>query len=198
MSLSFAGLERLEEGQKGIEGFFAAKSVTPARAGDTPRKEPAAAPSAASAGAASVKKPQPRLPTLHTKRRSPLDGFLTKPGQSASDAGPSRSRRTTPSPAEVIDLVGEEQSVEDDTMGEGEWRCPKCGVTLRETGDEAAGNVEAQRQEHEDYHFALSLQNGPSPKRAKVTAKTGNEGTKGKVKKKEGIKAFFAPKPGAK
>lgn len=58
-------------------------------------------------------------------------------------------------------------------------------------------NVLAQRQEHEDYHFALDLQDGDRPS-ASIARSTPapSGGGKGKVKKKkpEGIKAFFAPK----
>lgn len=197
MSLSFSGLERMEEGQKGIEGFFSAKSETPVASTSRVKIEPSPAPSLSMETA---KKPQPRLPTLHTKKRSPLDGFLTKRGESSTSTTADVSRIASSS-SEVIDLVEDEpEDASVPVVEEGGWRCPKCGIVLlREgDGDQRSGSLEAQKLEHQDYHFALSLQDGPSPKRAKTSAKGQNEGTKGKVKKKEGIQAFFAPKPSAK
>lgn len=89
------------------------------------------------------------------------------------------------------------------------WTCPRCKTTFKIPEDvppeDRAGNLKHQQAEHEDFHFATDLQNGPSPVRLSKTSGPGPGGGKsgtstavgaGKVKKKkpEGIKAFFAPK----
>ena len=195
MSLSFSGLERLEEG---IEGFFAPKKDD---GGNKPifRVEGTVTIASAPDAPTPIKKPQPRLPTLHTKKRSPLDGFFAKRDDNTNEAGPSRPKPRPDAKPTVVDLVADDDEDEEEKDVPGQWKCPQCGAifTADRGSADQAGSVEAQKQEHEDYHFARSLQDGPSPKRAK-TGKEDTQGTKGKVKKKEGLKAFFAPRPATK
>lgn len=249
ISLSFTGLDKLEEGQKGIEGFFAAgASTSTSRPGSSePKTEPQPPVGAVGTKRSRALTPPPplarkpevepspkkaRLPTLHTgKRKTALDTFLVaKSGDSARSASPASSPLPGSSSApgstplvtpqsEAIEILDDEDDdimLDEGRVGEpskgrgapdgvdeegpsGSWTCPKCGNGLApapDTNPEARETVlREMKQEHEDWHFALSLQDGPSPVRPKKLA---GEATKGgvKVKKKpQGIQSFFAPKP---
>lgn len=145
---------------------------------------------------------KPRLPTLHTgKRKTALDSFLAKKGES-STALPIGG--ISPVPHNAVDLgINEVDMLPDleivevvDTAGD-RWICPKCGtvfIPMEDTdGTALAGSLTEQRQEHEDYHFALDLQDGGDARAtaAKPTAKV----RKKTPKKSEGIKAFFTARP---
>jgi DNA polymerase eta len=93
------------------------------------------------------------------------------------------------------------ETIEDASEDAG-WKCPRCRETFAAPEEMALEAkqifVQAQKQEHEDFHYALDLQDGdrPSGPTARPTLVPNGAG-KGKVKKKksEGIKAFFTPKP---
>lgn len=219
MALAFNGLERLEGGQQGIEGFFgsgqvAAKgTVTPTKS-DKKRSrssspipvvldpQPVAArpTSSSTADASPLKKT--RLPTLHTgkeRRKTALDTFLAnrKTGESSTTPTPPPPAHRSNSPAAAVAprLHVPDTKIIDDYDTEAKetlWTCAKCGKHFTPPPDAESGARMALladlKQEHEDYHFALELQEGgPTPRKAPAA----------KVKKKtkpEGIKAFFAPK----
>lgn len=152
---------------------------------------------------------KPRLPTLHTgKRKTALETFLAKNPES------SKGRETSPSPVVVVEVEDDDiarsgTSAQFEQGGEeghlGQWTCPRCQMAfvapdhLLEDGERTTYIV-AQKQEHEDYHFARDLQDGVAPSaapdRPTVTARGGSATFPTKKKKKpEGIKAFFMPKP---
>nr|XP_019044650.1 DNA polymerase eta subunit [Kwoniella bestiolae CBS 10118]OCF23580.1 DNA polymerase eta subunit [Kwoniella bestiolae CBS 10118] len=184
---------------------------------------PTLTPSSSSAGPSPKK---PRLPTLHTgKKKMGLDAFLTKRGESSAikrEESPSLAALSSTSlPIEIGDdddvLLGAE-AVNEDEIAEagpsrvnqvlppddvGRWTCPKCHETISTPEDlqeeERAMLLRALKQEHEDWHFALSLQDGDHGKRpAKSSSNRSNGGEGSTVKKRkkkvEGIKAFFKPK----
>ncbi|ORY35599.1 hypothetical protein BCR39DRAFT_510982 [Naematelia encephala] len=160
IALAFTGLEKLEEGQQGIEGFFASKvSLDAINIKRSRSNSPAGSPK------------KPRLPTLHTgKRKTPLEAFLAKGESSASSS-----------------------TVQANPVPNG-WTCPKCGalITPSDPVEARSGSLAAEKQEHEDWHFAMSLQGGGTG-----GSGSGEQGArpKAKVKKKpQGIKAFFTPK----
>lgn len=222
MSLSFTGLERLEGGQQGIEGFFggaSASAAKPTPVVNSPKRRRSPSPvkpymmtgadskvsSPAAAVAAGPSPKKPRLPTLHAgpARKTVLESFLSGPAKRGES-----STTTTPVPAlapvhddkpvEVVDISDEEDSTSTGT----DWQCPKCGfkppqLPLGGGGDDDdIGKMAEARQEHEDFHFAQDLQQaGSSPVRSKSAVAVVKPKAKVKKKKEEGIKAFFAPKP---
>jgi len=211
MSLSFTGLEKLEGGQQGIEGFFGNKPPALAGTSSSPRKadhiakrqrtsspiehhnQPAQA--AISKGAADTLK-RPRLPTLHTGSKAKTDFFsnstIKKNGESSTSfiqpvVAPSADD-------EVIEIIELDVPPTDDA---GQWACPKCSFRTEQGVD--GSQQRDQRQEHEDFHFAQDLQDaGSSPVRSKTASGIGTSTTTKKKKKVEGIKAFFTPKPAVK
>jgi DNA polymerase eta len=221
MSLSFTGLERLEGGQQGIEGFFGGKPPTSASSprkikvdsgipvvkrsrSTSPLTRDVKPDSLASASHPTVAK-RPRLPTLHAgpSRKTGLESFLsgtsTKKNGEPSSSIPT-STRVSPlvvdEEDEAIEII-EVNSPKGVNSESGQWTCPKC--EYRTTGVNQSEN-QGQKQEHEDFHFAQSLQDaGSSPVRSRDasgigTSSNGGMTKKKKIKKAEGIKAFFTPK----
>ena len=210
IALTFAGLEKLEEGQRGIEGFFSADSVSRSKpaspmpedmeeiilipAPEVPAKRPIPSPMNAVSEASGSSPKKPRLPTLHTsKRKTALESFLAKKAASNDDSvaplANGHGLAEASSSRVVVSDVDETVSVLDD---EGAWTCPKCQAVLTVSDEtdveDRSRRLEEQRREHADYHFALDLQQGTTPPKR-------TEPKPRKKKKGEGgIKAFFAPK----
>jgi DNA polymerase eta len=193
MSLSFTGLEKLEGGQQGIEGFFGNKpsGVSPIKTEQIKRQR-SSSPSLVSKTECRIEispRKKPRLPTLQSgplRNKTGLDTFLSKNGESSS---------TRHSPVIIDDTDGDDvihldrHDAEEEAVELGQWSCPKCEFRTAQGLDEQ--DVKGERQEHEDFHFAQDLQNGVSPIRPKATSGIGTK----KKKKVEGIKAFFTAKP---
>lgn len=201
MSLSFTGLEKLEGGQQGIEGFFGNKPIT---GGSPIKSEPlkrqrsfspstSIVPILQSNSEASPKK-KPRLPTLQSgslRNKTGLDSFLSKNGESSSSSSSRNERWISPVIIDDDEIeITLPKTEEDGRIGQ--WTCPKCEFKTAQGLDEAS--LKGEKQEHEDFHFAQDLQNGISPVRPKVIPGTGPK----KKKKVEGIKAFFTAKPAKK
>ena len=216
MSLSFTGLEKLEGGQQGIEGFFGNKQATgsPIKVGSIKRPR-SSSPSASRVVKEETPKPnlsvseasprkKPRLPTLQSgKPKTGLDTFLSlsKNGESSS----SKSTRNSPiimdmDDTEVDEIVemaigvkpralqSESTLVGEDTTDH--WSCSKCN--FRTEKGLSQSELKGEKQEHEDFHFAQDLQNGVSPIRPKAVSGIGiGTAKKKKERKPEGIKAFF-------
>jgi DNA polymerase eta len=192
MSLSFTGLEKLEGGQQGIEGFFGNKpsGVSPIKPEQVKRQRsssPSIVPKTESRIEISPRK-KPRLPTLQSgplRNKTGLDTFLSKNGESSTSRHSPVIIDDTDE-GEIINLNHPEPNEEAES---GQWSCPKCEFKTAQGLDEQ--DVKGERQEHEDFHFAQDLQNGVSPIRPKATSGIGTK----KKKKVEGIKAFFTAKP---
>ncbi|KAK8854812.1 hypothetical protein IAR55_003551 [Kwoniella newhampshirensis] len=250
IALSFTGLERLEEGQRGIEGFFTNSKPPQSSSAMTDRPNLPSTSSSSSSSTttlptlnSTIKRPlspahrsssissagpgpspkKPRLPTLHTgKRKTVLESFLAKKNGESSSAS---ARSESPSISTPIIDMGddnddlsptpesrprlstrtskpEKQKPEVEVEEEqGSWRCPVCQAVLvapAESGEERAKVLADLKQEHEDWHFALSLQDQDGPGTGGL-ARGGNQTTTTtskvkKMKKPEGIKAFFTPR----
>jgi len=193
MSLSFTGLEKLEGGQQGIEGFFGNKPIvsgSPIKSEQIKRQRsssPSIVPKTESVLELSPRK-KPRLPTLQSgplRNKTGLDTFLSKNGESST----SRHSPVIIDDADEGDIVNLDHPDPNEVETSGQWSCPKCEFKTAHGLDEQ--EVKGERQEHEDFHFAQDLQNGVSPIRPKVTSGIGTK----KKKKVEGIKAFFTAKP---
>ncbi|WWC71597.1 uncharacterized protein I206_105555 [Kwoniella pini CBS 10737] len=183
----------------------------------SPDRTPSSSSLISSAGPSPKK---PRLPTLHTgtKKKMGLDAFLSKRGEPSAVK---REESPTPSLLDVmVPPVSTKETIvitdEDYTakagpstphvidkevdQDDGKWICPKCNLCLSASEDlkEARGDVlKAMKQEHEDWHFAMSLQEGSGSSSASNRARAESREvgtTKKKKKKPEGIKAFFRPK----
>jgi DNA polymerase eta len=212
MSLSFTGLERLEGGQQGIEGFFGNKptpstSVSPRKPDPPVKRQRTSSPieritqpseKTTSRGITDTQK-RPRLPTLHAGSSSgskTKTDFFTN-SNSIKKNGESSTRPPFVAPSEddeVIEIIESDIPPSNDT---GQWACPKCGFRTDQGVDQS--QQKDQRQEHEDFHFAQDLQDaGSSPVRTKTASGIGTTTTTKKKKKVEGIKAFFAPKSAVK
>ena len=202
IALSFTGLGRLEEGQRGIEGFFAAGSSNLEINFTDSKRSRSRSPGSASEINPSPKKP--RLPTLHTgKRKTALELFLAKTGESSTaSSGPRFSpiRIVSDDDVRPVDDVFSPDVDVPETEVEGErWVCPACKTVFTTPGEghesKPSRSLIIQRNEHEDYHFALGLQEGDG-RMGGTQSKSSNTKVRKKVPKKaEGIKAFFASKP---
>ncbi|EIW67292.1 hypothetical protein TREMEDRAFT_12962, partial [Tremella mesenterica DSM 1558] len=200
MALAFNGLEKLEDGQKGIEGFFSNPSNLK-RPHERLRSKSPHPPSEEAQTSTSTPPPKgespmkkPRLPTLHTgkeKRKTVLETFLRN---STNSPSLSEVTKVDADPPDVVSdiVVGTAEQEDAET-----WSCPRCKerFTLSRFGsmegedvvdvEERNKRMREVQQEHEDYHFAKDLQEGVEPRRAPVA----------QVKRKaEGIKAFFRPR----
>ena len=235
IALSFTGLEKLEEGQKGIESFFGAKAIAPnTDAGvkrgrssspftpETPGTPGTPATSVSSATPLGPSPKKPRLPTLHTgKRKTGLETFLAKTGESSKSLSISSARAgivqpvkeevtdvtevfaaADPVEVEIVELIEPEATSLGLQARDGSaWTCPRCSASFAAPGDlqpePAAVYITAQRQEHDDWHFAMDLHDGDrsgSTSTRPTSSAAANSRPKVKKKKAEGIKAFFAPK----
>ncbi|KIY33133.1 DNA polymerase eta subunit [Cryptococcus gattii E566] len=232
IGLSFTGLEKLEDGQQGIEGFFNnAKPKTPAEStrkpsssttpqvisklNSTSKRTRSPSLDSFSSTSTSVQllpsdKDRPTKPPP-LKSKKGLDAFLTKKVSNLTSSSP-HSNISTPSSASVSDLEmtpsehPQSSHISSHTKADMDsWACSECGkiFTVPEElylGDEGVGLLGSMKQEHEDWHFAKSLQDGsdsisgtsaPSQRRSNV----GSSLTKKGKKNVEGIRAFFRPKP---
>jgi hypothetical protein len=106
-------------------------------------------------------------------------------------------------PAANVAANGDDEAeAEAQAMGS-RWMCPQCNALFAEP-DASGRSLSEQKQEHEDYHFALSLQDDGSngtgrlgrPGWKSIPVLKGQNKVKKKERNKEGIKAFFAPKQG--
>ncbi|WVR07577.1 hypothetical protein IAU60_004619 [Kwoniella sp. DSM 27419] len=201
----------------GLEAFLTKKEDLRGRESATPTPTPIPTPT-----------PVPVQATELTKGRSLFD----------VDA-PSAAGVKTVEVVEVVDIADDDEGAEGpfidgpSTAGpstrparnEGDadsWTCPECGevLTLPSTmalgegtdGDERGQAMRGIKQEHQDWHFAMSLQEGAGVGKAGAGSRAGGgigggsgvgsgagagagAGAKRKKKEKQGIKAFFAPRP---
>lgn len=166
ISLGFHGLERLEAGQKNIEGFFA---ITPA--GEVPLKSGKRSRSSSPLAVAGP-----------SEKRSRGTPSLAKPSPDKDE------ERSSASLTPTIESIGSVMSSW--KCPRCSFRCTSAAVVDGEDPLIAAQAFSEQRQEHNDYHYAKDLSEGRDPEAAKKRA------GKGKKKKPEGIKAFFGPRKG--
>jgi DNA polymerase eta len=171
--LSFSGLERLEGGQKGIEGFFKSGAMLAQARKRSRSPTDASGPSSSRAS--------------NVRHKGSRDVFPATTPQSVVP--------------EIIEVLDDSDS-DLDVAARPSFYCKKCDKTIRSTRkleieEEKNLAIEALRQEHSDYHIARDLHkedivgNGRHPKDST------NQPAKKKraaMKKPEGIRAFFVPK----
>lgn len=197
----------MEDGQRGIEGFFA-PSAKPAREDEIKPNQPNSG-STGTSGASGVDAApkRARLPTLYTgpKAPTPLESFLAKGKKKAEngrtdsdevvvlDSAPNMTTAPSTEPADKP----LEASAEPETASEG-WTCPRCSEAFVPPDMEEEDRTDwiaRQRAEHEDWHFAADLQAQYGGVQGSASSTQGRTNGEAKKKKKpEGIKAFFAPK----
>jgi DNA polymerase eta len=181
LALSFFGLERLEGGQQGIEGFFGAGSTTGGQASTIVKRQRSASPT--------VKIPRSVI------RKTTSDSKTKKQKQKSS--------------SEIIEILSDSDgdiTIEQDNS---KWTCPKCRHVFSVSQEDDTADIDVQatqaklnaiKREHEDFHLAQDLHHqerrGIKGENRKSTAAT--QKTQKKVKHKppakpDGIKAFFSP-----
>lgn len=222
ISLQFTGLAKLEAGQRGIEGFFS-KGTAKKKEGTTAREEKEAEVRAVKEGSDTpdaksqiLKRERsastaPEPDRKRSKGPKGIESFLSKSSPASNspatpisvDSGSTSaaSGSATPVPGtEGSDRVSAEVTAQEDDE-ETAWTCTKCserfGLPDHVPASGAADWKRASKMEHEDYHFALSLQEGSSPPRQPRPPPSSTSSSSSKTKKKKGkpdIKSFFAPK----
>lgn len=222
ISLQFTGLAKLEAGQRGIEGFFS-KGAAKKEDGTTAKEQemvdvkgtkeendtPDPTSQTLKRERSASKAPEPDR--KRSKGPKGIESFLSKSSAaSTSPATPisvdlgstsAASGSGTPVPGtEGSDKTSAEVTAQEDDE-ETAWTCTKCSERFVLPGhvpaSEAADWKRASKLEHEDYHFALSLQEGSSPPRQPRPPPSSTSSSSTKTKKKKGkpdIKSFFAPK----
>jgi DNA polymerase eta len=190
IGISFTGLEKLEEGQRGIEGFFSV-GATSALAVKRPRERED------SVDVVPNVEPEAKRRAAPTAEpRTALDAFLARGSVTASDKhkGQSPVPDVGATESEAPTATADTPTTDDGVS----WSCPKCDKVLSAPSAEYLAHP---RQEHEDYHFALDLQatygTGPSTPvntTARSTTTRPAPSRPKNIKKPAGIKAFFAPK----
>lgn len=195
----------MEDGQRGIEGFFAPSAKRP-RDEEGKNHQPSSG-STGTSGASGVDAApkRARLPTLYTgpKTPTPLESFLAK-GKKKAENGRTDSDEVVvldsePSAAPSAEpAVKPEGSAEPEETSSGGWTCPRCSESFVPPDMEEEDRtdwVARQRAEHEDWHFAADLQAQYGGVQGSASSTQGRTNGEAKKKKKpEGIKAFFAPK----
>lgn len=182
LGLGFSALERLEEGQRGIEGFF--KPGPPPVSGSK-RKAPVGPPSDDEDGIEVV------------ERKSTLNGFFRKPNIGGSSSGPPPSEASTSAASSktASPLRKKVKASPPASSSASSWSCPQCRKSLpllvindadEEDRDWITAENDRIRMEHEDWHVALSFQEDSPDK--KTVPKTDAAGSR-KVKKKLDDKA---------
>lgn len=208
ISLQLTGLHKLETGQRGIAGFLKGQDGVKKEKEEEGRKE--------MKRERSNEQRTPEPPKKKGKMPKSVEAILSRGGTpTASTFAPmeissSSSGSTTPAPTEtkpaLLALRPEPAREESD---EKSWTCPKCSerFALPEhvPASEAAAWIAVSRQEHDDFHFALSLEQDGSPTRPSVqqsshaphTDRSGSSARQGKTKKRGSngdIMSFFAAK----
>jgi DNA polymerase eta len=196
VSLGFAGLERKEEGQRGIEGFFAGAGAAVARKAS---EEPAAKRRRTDEAGSSRDTPAPEREASALALARALSPASVPPReQQQASTSASTSTPATPPAAPSPARKGRKLS----------HPCSRCGqvlTTSAEDAEEQAQQLEGMKAEHEDWHYAVELQAADEPYTAEVHpdgeeggSRTGGgpgrkEGAKKKKRRKEneGIAAYF-------
>lgn len=223
ISLQFTGLAKLEAGQRGIEGFFnkgAAQKEEATKSGEEKgedAKETKAGGAPPDIKSQSLKRersvskalePEPRCP----KKPKGIESFLSKSSSASNtpatpisvDSGSTSAASGSVTPVPAADVSDEPVSEPVEAKHDGDetaWNCPKCSERFvlpdHVPSSEAAEWKTASKLEHQDYHFALSLQEGGSPPRQPRPFPSSASSSSSKTKKKKGkpdIKSFFAPR----
>lgn len=180
LALSFYGLEQLEGGQPGIEGFFGTGSVT---GGQNP---------------AGVKRRRSMSPAIK------IAGSVARKATSDSETKKQKQKQKQQQ-NEIIEILtdSDEDVVEHD---DSRWTCPKCRHVFSVNGDDALVNVDKEatkakldaiKREHEDFHLAKELHH-QERRETKSDNRKASAPTHKKIQRKppakpEGIKAFFSP-----
>lgn len=155
--------------------------------------------------------------TAHRRPKAPkgIESFLSRPSSTPTTpvTVESDSASASGSATPVLPVAGPSDNTkpaepnpepkhELEPEGDGDettWTCPKClerfALPDHVPAAEAGDWNRASRQEHADFHFALSLQEGGSPPRRPPS--TASSSSTSRPKKKKGhadIKSFFAAK----
>lgn len=205
LALGFHGLERLEGGQKGIEGFFSTgTAVKPSLKRD---RSSSTGPSTKISIPTSGLAPKRAFVSNEVIELDDDDDIAIQVEAAVQASQPPRKK------GKGIEYTEAEQALT--------WTCPKCNQVLKlippepskQNEDSMDTQMTAMKQEHADYHFARELHmedrpvqppaikpnigGGPSRPRPKVGpagSETNSKPKKKEIKKPAGIKAFFTPR----
>lgn len=185
IGLGFSALERLEEGQRGIEGFF--KPGQPSAAGAKRKSAP-------------ERDSDDDDDIGVVEKNSTLDGFFVKPAPPASHAGPPASEASTsvssskaatsPARKKAKPSAAAAAAVPEEST-RSSWTCPQCRKKLPlfvidDADEDDRGWIGEEndrvRMEHLDWHVALSFQED-APPAAAVPKADAAESRKVKTKK---------------
>lgn len=181
IALGFGGLAEGEVGQRGIAGFLGTASANPARA--TADGASATRPAAAAEGGSEEplsprkkKKPNRLDVMFETQSKQQQQQQSSAPQAKAEEALNERSARDN-AKQEAVELQQgaqvktETQAAASDEPADREddpqWRCPECSQLIQAPSNSAWFEkpylVEKLKDEHLDWHFAVSLSQAPPP-----------------------------------
>ncbi|KAK4701217.1 DNA polymerase eta, partial [Phenoliferia sp. Uapishka_3] len=177
LQISLSGLERLEEGQKGIERFFVGTEMTSGPSGS---------------------KPKIAAPAVPVKRER--EAASVKVNRDVESAPPKKKKK----PVAILEPI--KLSSDDTSSSRPTYKCLRCSRTIRISNaafkelppdheqDAVDTLLAKERNEHEDYHFARDMLEG---ERKAQRDDVGVGTAKKKVVEKSGSskKAVEKPKP---
>ncbi|TKY90127.1 hypothetical protein EX895_000125 [Sporisorium graminicola] len=206
IALGFGGLAEGEAGQRGIAGFLGAAGAT------------AAAPTTTSATttrlAAEADLEEHPSPTKNKKKRNRLDAmFETQTKQQESQQAPApvpapshpsthEKALNEPQPEAVTMQTKAEQEESELASGQAsdgqddpQWRCSECSQLIQAPSGSAWFEkpylVDKLKDEHLDWHFAVSLSQAPSSSAVAASSASQRPAGVGSSKKKRALDKFF-------
>lgn len=181
ISLQFTDLERVELGQRRIAEFYTPSSIISPQSIESPQEAPPRNPS--------------RTVAVEDTKRSENEFDPEIP--SGSMSRPSGQHRLE----SIHDPKMPSTSVMDDFQYEDQswtWTCPECAVVIDGRNeidpDERFLAIINNRREHEDYHFALALQDRDRGDGDSRSMKVSPAKKRRKGKEPDDIRAFFERK----
>lgn len=204
IALGFSGLEEGEVGQRGIQSFLGApvaatRQPSPTMVRDT--SELSEAPAIEEAAPLNKKRKQSQLSDFEQQANVLKDGERDASAHEKLINGIVKGSSAAESPAAGSLLAAASDETGPNGMSADalpSWRCAECGQTLRPAPSIAAFEqpyvLEKLKEEHQDWHFAVSLSQAPAPSAPTYSATPRKAAKKKAAPPPKGLDKFFGKK----